>query len=232
MSGDKIRVILLDVDGTLIDSNDAHAQSWVDVGSEFGHAIEFEKVRALIGMGGDKVLPELTGLAEETEEGQKILKRRGEIFREKYLPSLAPFPHARELLERMRGDGFELVVASSASEEDLGALLQQAAVADLVAKRTSSDDAEESKPAPDIIEAALKRAGCTADRAVMLGDTPYDAGATRRAGVPLIAFRCGGWDDESLKDAVEIYDAPAHLLELYEKSCIGRTARRKKSLAR
>ena len=228
---DSIRVVLLDVDGTLIDSNDAHAQAWVDVGGEFGHDIAFDHVRRLIGMGGDKVLPELTGLQEESAEGERILKRRGEIFRQRYLPALAPFPHTRELLERMRGDGFELVVASSASEEDLQLLLRQAAVADLVAASTSSDDAEESKPAPDIIEAALKKAGCTAERAVMLGDTPYDAGATRRAGVPLIAFRCGGWDDQNLKDAVEIYDAPAHLLELYENSCIGRAARRKKSLA-
>jgi len=219
---------LLDVDGTLIDSNDAHAQSWVDVGAELGYAIKFDEVRAMIGMGGDKVLPKLTGLTEESKEGARVLERRGEIFREKYLPSLAPFPHARELLEKLRADGFELVVASSAGEDELNGLLRQAAVADLVSARTSSDDAEESKPAPDIIEAALARMKCEPERAVMLGDTPYDLKATQRAGVPLIALRCGGWDDEALAGAREIYDAPADLLHCYEESCLGREARRKK----
>ena len=228
MKSDDIAVVLLDVDGTLIDSNDAHAQSWVEVGAEFGHDIEFDDVRRMIGMGGDKVLPRLTGLEEETEEGQRVLERRGEIFREKYLPLLSPFPHARELLERIRGDGFELVVASSAGEEDLDALLKQAGIQDLIAAATSSDDAEESKPDPDIVVAALRRARAKPERAVMLGDTPYDLGACQAANVPLIALRCGGWDDEALAGAVEIYDAPAELLERYEASCLGVAARRKK----
>src|SRR5688500_6972861 len=111
-----IRVVLLDVDGTLIDSNDAHAQSWVDAGEEFGYPIVFEDVRRLIGMGGDKVLPQLTGLSEDSEGGAEILKRRGEIFREQYLAGLSSFPLTRELLERLLADGYELVVASSASD--------------------------------------------------------------------------------------------------------------------
>ena len=102
---DDIAVVLLDVDGTLIDSNNAHAQSWVDVGTEFGYDISFDEVRRLIGMGGDKVLPRLTGLQEESAAGERILERRGEIFRGKYLPVLSPFPRTRELLKRMRADG-------------------------------------------------------------------------------------------------------------------------------
>ncbi|MET0164518.1 MAG: HAD family hydrolase [Vicinamibacterales bacterium] len=222
-----IEVVLLDVDGTLIDSNDAHAQSWVDVGAEFGYDISFDEVRRLVGMGGDKVLPRLTGLDEESAAGGRILERRGHIFRTKYLPGLSPFPRARELLERMRGDGLELVVASSAGKEELDALLKQAGITDLIATRTSSDDAENSKPEPDILRAALRRAGRTPDRAVMLGDTPYDLGACQAAGVPLIAFRCGGWDDAALIGAVETYDAPAELLERYDESCIGAAGRRK-----
>jgi phosphoglycolate phosphatase-like HAD superfamily hydrolase len=228
VANEEISVVLLDVDGTLIDSNDAHATSWVEVGAEFGYTIKFDDVRWLVGMGGDKVLPRLTGLEENTSKGKQILERRGEIFRGKYLPSLAPFPHARELLERMRGDGFDLVVASSAGEEELTALLKQAGVADLISAKTSSDDAAESKPDPDIVLAALRRARTTPERAVMLGDTPYDLGACQQAGVPLIAFRCGGWDDKALKGAAEIYDAPAEHLERYETSCLGVAARRKK----
>jgi phosphoglycolate phosphatase-like HAD superfamily hydrolase len=221
-----IAVVLLDVDGTLIDSNDAHAQSWVDVGTEFGYDISFDEVRRLIGMGGDKVLPRLTGLQEESAAGERILERRGEIFRGKYLPLLSPFPRTRELLKRMRADGFELVVASSAGKKDLEALLKQAGIADLLPTKTSSDDAEESKPDPDIVIAALRRARGTPDRAVMLGDTPYDLGACQAAGVRFIALRCGGWDDSMLNGAAEIYDQPADLLERYDESCIGVSARR------
>ena len=212
------RAILLDVDGTLIDSNDAHAQAWVDAGAEFGYAIEFDRVRWLVGMGGDKVLPELTGLSEDSEEGKKILDRRGEIFRTKYLPQLKPFPKARELLLRFREEGYKLVVATSASEKDLQALLKQAGVDDVIERATTSDDAAESKPAPDIVVAALKKAHAKPDEAIMLGDTPYDVAAARRAGVEIVAVRCGGWHDEDLAGAVTIYDDPADILKHYSSS--------------
>lgn len=213
-----VKAVLLDVDGTLIDSNDAHAHAWVEAGRAFGHAIDYPRVRRLIGMGGDKVLPELTGVEEDTEEGRRIQERRGEIFRERYLPSLEPFPRARELLQRLRADGYTLVVATSASTEDMDALLEQAGIADLVEKRTSSSDADESKPDPDIVQAALKSAGARPDEALMLGDTPYDVQASGRAGVRCVALRCGGWGDEALGGAVAVYDDPADLLARYDAS--------------
>ncbi|HEY0672691.1 MAG TPA: HAD family hydrolase [Longimicrobiales bacterium] len=212
------KAVLLDIDGTLIDSNDAHARAWVDAGREFGYDIKFEHVRWLIGMGGDKVLPEVTGLEEESKEGEKILARRGEIFREQYLPKLRPFEGTRELLQHMSDDGYKLVVATSASEEDLRGLLQQAGIEDLIDKAANSDDAEESKPAPDIVEAALQRVKIGAGEAIMIGDTPYDIGAATRAGVPIIAFRSGGWDTEELRGAVAIYEGPAEMLARYSSS--------------
>ncbi|HEU4559490.1 MAG TPA: HAD family hydrolase [Longimicrobium sp.] len=212
------RAVILDVDGTLIDTNDAHAHAWVDVCHEFGHEVAFGKVRRMIGMGGDRVLPSLTGLEEESETGEKMKERRGEIFRERYLPSCQPFPRARELLERFRDDGMQLVVATSASKDDMAALLKAADVADLIQAKTSSSDADNSKPAPDIVEAALENAGCGPDEAVMLGDTPYDVQASGRAGVRCVALRCGGWDDDALSDAVAIYQDPADLLAHYERS--------------
>ncbi len=214
----QFKAVLLDIDGTLIDSNDAHANAWVDAGKEFGYDIAFDHVRWLIGMGGDKVLPEVTGLQEESEEGEKILARRGEIFREQYLPKLKPFEYARELLQQMSDDGMKLVVATSASEEDLAGLLRQAGIEDLIDKAANSDDAEESKPAPDIVEAALKRGKVEPGEAIMLGDTPYDIGAATRAGVSIIALRCGGWDTEDLRGAVAVYDNPADLLGGYTSS--------------
>jgi HAD superfamily hydrolase (TIGR01509 family) len=217
-----IRAVLLDVDGTLIDSNDAHARAWVDVGEEFGHDIEFGRVRWLVGMGGDRVLPELTGLEEESDEGRRMLDRRGEIFRERYLPKLRAFPQTHELLDRLRQDGVRLVVATSASEKDMGALLKQAGLETLMDGATNSDDAEESKPAPDIVEAALKKAGAPAAEVIMIGDTPYDVTAAQRAGVRIIGVRCGGWKDGELKGAAEVYEDPADLLDNYETSLLTR----------
>ena len=212
------RAVILDVDGTLIDSNDAHAHAWVESCAEFGHPVAFEKVRRLIGMGGDKVLPELTGISEEDEIGQQMKKRRGEIFRERYLPRLKAFPEARALLERFTRDGLTLAVATSASRKDMRALLEQAGIADLIDEHTSADDADESKPDPDIVHAALKRAGVAAGDAVMLGDTPYDVESSNRADVRCVAVRCGGWGDADLVDAVAIFDDPADVLRRYAES--------------
>jgi HAD superfamily hydrolase (TIGR01509 family) len=215
------RVALLDVDGTLIDSNDQHAQAWVDVGREFGIEIDYAHVRRLIGMGGDKVLPEVAGIEEDDPQGEAMAERRGEIFRERYLPTLQPFPQARELLQRLREDGWTLVVATSANKKDMDGLLRQAGIKDLIEEKTSSSDAEESKPDPDIVQAALKAAGARPEDAVMLGDTPYDVEASGRAGVRCVALRCGGWGDAELGDAVAVYDDPADLLSRYQESPFG-----------
>jgi HAD superfamily hydrolase (TIGR01509 family) len=213
---------ILDVDGTLVDSNDAHARAWVAAFRELGFDVTYDKVRPLIGMGGDNLLPAAVGIEEDDPRGERLSKRRGEIFKEKFLRTLKPFPGTRELLERMRDQGLELAVASSASKEDLKPLLEIAQAADLIDSKTSSDDAENSKPDPDIIQAALKRLGMPPDDAVMLGDTPYDIEAAGRAGVKTVAFRCGGWKDDGLKGAIAIYDGPADLLARFGDSPFAR----------
>jgi len=216
------RVVLLDIDGTLIDSNDAHARAWVASLAEFGYAVSFERVRPLIGKGGDKILPELVGLDPESTEAQRMSEVRGEMFRTRELPHLAATPGARDLLLRLRADDHELSVATSASAADLKATLEQAGVADLIETATSSDDAERSKPDPDIVRAALQRSRRPASHAVMLGDTPYDIEAATRARVRVVALRCGGWwSDESLSGAEAIYDHPAALLARYDDSIFG-----------
>lgn len=215
----RIRAALLDIDGTLIDSNDAHARAWVAAGAELGHDIHFDRVRPLIGMGGDRVTPMMTGLAEDSPEGERLVERRGEIFRERHLPALVPTRGARALLERMRADGLDLVIATSASREDMDALLERAGVRDLIDARTSSSDADSSKPAPDIIEAALARAGVLPSEAILLGDTPYDVAAARNAGVECVVVRCGGrWTDGDFAGALAIYDDPADLLASWNDS--------------
>lgn len=220
------RAVILDVDGTLVDSNDLHARAWVDAAAEAGFTVKLEEVRPLIGMGGDKVLPILTGLPEEDPRGNALKELRGEIFRERYLPRVRAFPGVRELALRIRGEGARLVVASSASEEDLRKLLEVAGVADIIEESTSSDDAEESKPEPDIVQAALGRCGCEPQEAYMIGDTPYDVRAAERAGVAFIGVRCGGWSAEALAGAVAVYDDPADLLRRWESSPLASPADR------
>jgi phosphoglycolate phosphatase-like HAD superfamily hydrolase len=216
---------LLDVDGTLIDSNDAHSRAWVDVGREFGLPIHFEDVRPLIGMGSDKVLPKLTGLELESPEGERLAKRHGEIYRDRYLPRLRVFHGTHALLERMAEAGLTLVIATSAGQEDLRAMLEHAKLERLIDDHTSSAEVDASKPDPDVVQAALRKAGVGPDRAVFLGDTPYDIEAATRAGVKCVALRCGGWwSDDELQGAESIYDDPADLLERWPSSAFGRLA--------
>lgn len=213
-----LRGVLLDVDGTLVASNDAHARSWVDAFREFGLDVAYERVRPLIGEGGDKLLPQLTGLDHESPRATQLSERRWEIFERDYLPHLVPTPGARELVARLRDAGLEPIVATSATEDEVQAILEQAGLADLVPKRTSSDDAERSKPDPDIVHAALARGHLDAAEALFVGDTPYDVTAGRRAGVAVIALRCGGWDDAALAGAAAVYDDPSALLDGWDRS--------------
>jgi HAD superfamily hydrolase (TIGR01509 family) len=213
-----LRAVLLDVDGTLVDSNDAHAASWQAALEQFGHRVAFARVRALIGKGGDKLIQELVGIDVESATGQQIEKLRGQLFTREYLPKLRPFPRVRELLLRLREDNLCLVVATSAKSADMDALLEITGAQDLVHERTSADDANNSKPDPDIIHAALKQARANPSESLMLGDTPYDIQAASRAGVRTVALRCGGWQDDDLQGAVAIYQDAADLLRHYATS--------------
>ncbi|MFN8790495.1 MAG: HAD family hydrolase [Bdellovibrionales bacterium] len=138
-------VVLLDLDGTLIDSNDAHAACCVEALGEFGFSVPFEKIRPLIGMGTDQLVPRVVTLEPNSKVFRQLAKRRGEIFREHYLPELVVFPQARELVEKMRSDGLVCVAATSASKEDLQGLLEKIRIQDLIQDATTSGEAESSK---------------------------------------------------------------------------------------
>jgi HAD superfamily hydrolase (TIGR01509 family) len=218
-----IRGVLLDIDGTLVDSNDAHARSWVKAFVEGGFDVTFEDVRPLIGMGGDKILDKLAGLDEDDSRGKRISIRRREIFKQEFLPSLRPFPRVKELLSLMRSRGLRLVAASSAKKDELQGLLNICGAEDLLQEQTSSDDAEQSKPDPDIVAEALDKIGLPAEEVVMLGDTPYDVEAAARAKVATIALLCGGWDRGHLKGASAIFADPAEQLENFDASPLGQS---------
>lgn len=199
-----MRAVLLDVDGTLLDSNDAQADAFVEAFSECGFDVPWERVRGLIGKGGDKLIPEAGGLPPDDPWVERVKERKKAIFAERYLPAIRAFPGARDLVVRLRDAGFEVVVATSASEEEAQALLAQGGLDDLLPNRTSASDAEESKPDPDIVQGALEKAGCPPEEAILLGDTPYDAEAAARAGVRFVGVRSGGWDLDGYDDVADL----------------------------
>ena len=141
--------VILDVDGTLVDSNDAHALAFEEAFREAGEELPFERIRPLIGKGSDKLMPELIGRYDEA-----LARRKTAIFKARYLPHLQPFAGVRELLSYLKRRGVKLAVASSAGEDELDALLEAAGARDLIDSRTGADDAEGSKPDPDIVQAA------------------------------------------------------------------------------
>jgi HAD superfamily hydrolase (TIGR01509 family) len=220
-----IRNVILDVDGTLIDSNDAHAHAWVQALEEYGFHTSFERVRPLIGMGGDKVLPEVAGVQKESELGRQISQRRKTLLLSCYLPHLRAFPGAWDLLQQMHQQGLTLGVASSSEQDELNALLKiiNACAPQLLGVKTSAQDVPRSKPDPDVICVALRKMKARSEETIMIGDTPYDIEAAAQAGIPIIAFRCGGWSDCDLRGAIAVYDGPADLLAHYQTSPLVQT---------
>jgi HAD superfamily hydrolase (TIGR01509 family) len=207
-----LTTLLIDVDGTLIDSNAAHAEAWAQALTEHGIPRGPAQIRPLIGMGSDKLLPLAAGLDPESAAAEAIVARKQALFAAR-LRTLQPTPGSRALLAMLRRARKDLVVATSADEQEMAALLEQAGVADLIPERTSSDDASRSKPDPEIVRAALRRAGSRPEATLMIGDTPYDIEAAHRAGVEAIALRSGGyWTDAAFHGALAIFDHPAALL--------------------
>ena len=219
-----IGTVLLDVDGTLIDSNEAHARAWADILRQHDYEkVTWQEILPLIGMGGDKLLPKVIGVKIDSPKGKKLAEERTEHFLTAYAPTIRAFPGTRELLEAFRDRGLKRVIATSAKENELESLLERAGVADLITRETTSDDARgKSKPEPDIILAALAKANAAPSEAIMIGDTPYDIEAASRAGVRTIALRCGGWGDGPLSGAIAVYADPAELLDRLEDSPLGK----------
>ena len=216
----KFEGAIFDVDGTLVDSNDAHAAAFVEAFGEFGFGVAFDEVRQRIGEGADRLIPQIIGRHDEA-----LAQRKRAIFMMRYLPTVRAFPGVDLLLEKLRALGLRLAVASSAARDELGALLEVAHVTAYFTQVVDGDHAAGSKPAPDAVLAAVRMLGLAAERCVMVGDTPYDAAAARRAGTAFVGLRCGGWADRDLQPAIGVYQDPADLLEglVTGRGCAPRT---------
>ncbi|MDX6613094.1 MAG: hypothetical protein QOD75_2280 [Blastocatellia bacterium] len=219
-----IKAVIFDIDGTLVDSVDLHAQAWKEAIKHFGKDIPYQMVRRQIGKGGDQLLPVFFSREELEEFGEELEKFRGDLFKRDFLPRVRAFPLVRELFQRVADDGKSIGLASSAKEDEIKAYKKLAHIEDLVEEETSADDAEKSKPHPDIFAAALKSLKVNAAEAIAVGDTPYDAEAAGKLGIRTIGVRCGGFPEGELDSAgcIAIYDDPSDLLARYGESVLGK----------
>jgi HAD superfamily hydrolase (TIGR01509 family) len=210
--------VFFDIDGTLVDSNDAHARAWVDTFAERGMRVAFDRVRPLIGMGGDKLLCALDlGIEIDGDAGAALSTRRKAIFLERYIGGVRAFPGARELVATMKDAGLCCIVTSSASSDELTPLLAIAGAAELFDHAIRPDEVDATKPDPDVVLAALAWSQTDAARALMIGDTGYDIDAAHRSGVRCIALRCGGSSSDDLAQADAQFDDPAALVDTLKR---------------
>ena len=218
------KAAIFDLDGTLLDSVDLHALAWHEAMAKFGHDVTFEQARSQIGKGGDQLIPVFLSAHEQRDHGKEMEEWRGERFKTAYLPLVRPFSAVPDLLRRVRDAGVRVAIASSAKKDELDKYLDIAGIAGLVDVKTSSDDAEESKPAPDIFEVVLEKLKIEGSDAVAIGDTPYDASAAGKAGIVTIGVLCGGFTEASLREAgcADIYPGPAALFARFGESLLAK----------
>jgi HAD superfamily hydrolase (TIGR01509 family) len=209
-----IRAVLFDIDGTLIDSNDLHVAAWVQAFAEAGHPVEAPAVHRQIGKGGDNLVPTLAPGLSDTEQAA-LAQGHGRLYKQLFVDRARPFPHAADLLRRTRDEGRRVVLASSASADELDHYVALMGVADLVDARTSIDDVETSKPAPDIFATALEKLGVAPDEALAIGDTPYDIESAGKSGIATVAVLSGGFAADALADAAAVYLDAAELLRRF-----------------
>jgi phosphoglycolate phosphatase-like HAD superfamily hydrolase len=207
-----IRTVLLDLEGTLVDSNEAHTEAWLQVFREEGLPVDYDRLRCTIGVGSDQFLPAVAGVAPETHRGQKLTARHEALFLDRFLPGLKLFQDTPALLDRLKGAGLHLIAISSGSDAIARRLVQLTGLGELIAGPTSTRK---------LLETALERHGCYPSETLFVADTPYDIEAALRLGIQTIALRSGGWLDDSLEGAIAVYDDPHDLLENFEVSPLG-----------
>ena len=214
-----LSAVLFDIDGTLVDTVDMHAEAWQRAFRAYGKHVDVATVRAQIGKGGDQLMPVFLTPAEVAAFGAALDQQRRELFMHEYLPHARAFPQVRDLVERLQRDGIKVALASSTSPEELAYYMRLTRLNDLVDGATSAEDADASKPAPDIFAAALARLGHPAPQATLvIGDSPYDALAAAQLGLRTIGVLCGGFPAQWLQDAgcMALYQDPADLLAQYD----------------
>ena len=215
-----IRAVIFDLDGTVVDSNDLHAEAWREAFQHYGKEFPMKELHHQIGKGGDKYLPEFLSTAEIREFGSELEEFRSDLFRRKYLERVKPFPRVRELFQRIRDDGKRIALASSGNDTEVTHYVKLAELGELIDAQTTKSDVANSKPSPDVFASALSLLHLQAQDAIVIGDTPYDVQAAKKIELPTVAVLCGGFPEDELRasGAIAIYRDPADLLESYLRS--------------
>lgn len=222
-SGAAMKGVISDVDGTLVDSNDYHVDAWLEAFREFGINPPRQAIREQIGKGGDQLIPCFLSPEQISSFGDRLDRRKGEIFKTKYLEKVKAFPGVTALFERLDRDRKSIILATSGGAEETRYYIGLIGIERWVKGVISSDDVARSKPYPDLFHMALDRFRWKAEEAVILGDTPYDAAAGAKIGLATIAVLTGGFTEPSLREAgaIEVYsDLPA-LIRSYHASRLG-----------
>jgi HAD superfamily hydrolase (TIGR01509 family) len=218
------KVLLSDIDGTLVDSNCLHADSWRRTFEHFGIDVGLDEAWSQIGKGGDQLIPVFVKSQDREQLEDSIKKYRDDLLKREYMPRMVPFAKARELLMRVKAAGMKITLATSAKKDDLAFYKRLVGMDDLVEEEATSSDAQQSKPEPDIFAAALKKAGSGPEEAIALGDTPYDAEAAGKLGILTIGLTCGGWKERDLLNAgcAQVFRSPQHLLMEFDRSALAK----------
>lgn len=221
------RGVLFDVDGTLVDSSYLHTLAWWQAFRQAGLDVPMASIHRSVGMGGDKLVDRLLPAGRDKSRDESIMAAHGAVFAT-FWPALRPFDGARDLLAQCYESGFAVALASSARAQDLEVLRATLRADSFIHAATSANDAKESKPDPDILEAALEAIGLQSGDAVYVGDAVWDVYAAARLGIPTIGLTCGGTSAGELLEAgaVEIYENPRDLLANLRDSAVGRLAAR------
>ncbi len=219
-AGGKTPAVLFDIDGTLVDSNYLHVHAWARAFHEVGIDVDAWCIHQSIGMDGSKLVDALSGGADDDVK-QRLKDLHSDVYKE-LTPLLRVLPGGRDILSRVASMDLQVVLATSAPEDELSILCDLLGRTDLVSAVTSSGDVDTAKPEPGIVEIALDRAGVAADRAVFVGDSVWDAQASWRAGVPCIGVLSGGISRAELMDggAAAVYRDVRDLCEHIDDSPI------------
>lgn len=201
----KLEALILDIDGTLVNSNDLHAKAWQEAFEHYGKRFDYETVRSQIGKGGDLLVPDLLNAREMREFGEALKKHRKQLYQETYLPMVKPLPFACETLQALHEKKIRMVFASSADADEVAYYTQLLSAEKLIVDSTSTKDAKFSKPSPEIFAAALEHVKAHEDRTFVVGDTPYDILAAHRCALPVIAVRSGGFPESTLQKAEFVF---------------------------
>ncbi|MGV9405644.1 HAD family hydrolase [Streptomyces sp. NPDC003667] len=220
------RAAVFDVDGTLVDTNHLHVVTWWEAFRQAGHDVPMHAVHRAVGLGSTDLIAHLLGDGRDEEQDAELSAAHKALYGQ-YFDRLPALPKAGELLRRLHSDGWRVVLATSASGAELGALRRAIDADEAIAGTASADDVARGKPAPEPVELALELAGVPASRAVFVGDTVWDMRAGAKAGVRCVGLLCGGIPRADLEEAGAgaVYDDPSDLLGRLAGSPLAETPR-------